>query len=77
MGKCKKPVKENYIFYDSIYIKWPEYRNLLYRQKSIEISSCPKLSKNDTETTAKGYRFSFGGGKNVLKLGSGDDCTTL
>ena len=60
---------------DSIYMKHPELANPWRRGSRLVVAR--GWGQGGWRVAAKGYRISFGGEENALKLDSGDGCPIL
>lgn len=69
-----KPVTEDHILYDSIFMKCSEKTNLCRYRK--QMSGCLGLVVG-TRVECRWAHGNFGGNGNVLKLNCADGCTTL
>lgn len=71
--KWKEPVAEDHMLYDRVWTKDPEQVN---PQGADQRLSGAGGARRWGEI-AQGYAVPFADDENVLKVGSGDDCTTL
>lgn len=64
-AKWKKPVTKHYLLYDSVYVKCPEYANLLKQKVDGDCLELEGRERRACEVMDTKYRDFFGGGMKI------------